>query len=374
MTLRNLSKSLRLRFAHQSVTSDLDEAIIFEQIFEREGGHVLPAQVPGGSRGRSATCDSVASTHAHLDPTKIRQVISDVVRHTLFDVPTRLLETGTGLLHDRTGLVHTFENSLQYKELLASSDTCSPTEQIECIRAGVKTYFQYATLSHRWGMEEPLLRDVNIHNIYEITALTEGLIKLQNFCRTAATKGYLWAWSDTCCINKESSAELQEAIGSMFSWYRQSALTIVHLSDVTDTSSAGALSRSVWLKRGWTLQELLAPRAMLFYTQDWSLYMNSLSSNHKEDHGIVDELMRATGISPQYLTSFCPGTDDVRSKLQWASIRHTTIQEDAAYSLFGMFDLQLPVMYGERKEKALGRLLQEIVAQSGDVSVLDWVG
>lgn len=375
MSLGSLAKSLRLRFMHQGVTSDLDEAIIFEQMLEREAENVLPTHLLGRSRGRSATLDSVASSHSHIDPTKIRQVISDIVLSTLANVPTRLIETGTGMLHDRTALVNTFEHSPQYEELLASLSSYRPTEQIECIRAAVQTYFQYATLSHRWGMEEPLLRDVDVHNIYEITVLSEGLIKLQNFCRAAAAKGYLWTWSDTCCINKESSAELQEAIGSMFSWYRQSALTIVHLSDVLDApSNAGALSRSVWLKRGWTLQELLAPRTMLFYLQDWSLYMNPLSSNHKEDSGIVDELARATGISPQHLTSFCPGIDDARSKLQWASVRRTTVQEDAAYSLFGIFDLQLPVMYGERRERALGRLLQEIVAQSGDVSVLDWAG
>ncbi|KAI6120042.1 hypothetical protein EDD16DRAFT_1459035, partial [Pisolithus croceorrhizus] len=93
-----------------------------------------------------------------------------------------------------------------------------------------------------------------------------GFGKLQAFCRVALELDYLWAWSDTCCIDKDSSAEVQETIGSMFAWYRKSALTIVHLSDVTDTAS---LRGSEWFRRGWTLQELLAPRNVVFYTENW---------------------------------------------------------------------------------------------------------
>ncbi|KAI5989859.1 hypothetical protein EDC04DRAFT_2588175, partial [Pisolithus marmoratus] len=198
-----------------------------------------------------------------------------------------------------------------------------------------------------------------------------GLGKLQAFCAAACEHGYLWAWSDTCCIDKDSSAELQEAIGSMFGWYRRSALTIVHLSDVPNTGSFGG---SEWFRRGWTLQELLAPRTVLFYTQDWSLYRNLTCSNHKVDATVLEELERETGIQSRFLTDFSPGMDDARSRLQWASLRCTTRSEDIAYSLFGIFDLHLPVLYGESVEKALGRLLAEIISQSGDISVLDWVG
>ncbi|KAG6328979.1 hypothetical protein ID866_10110 [Astraeus odoratus] len=159
----------------------------------------------------------------------------------------------------------------------------------------------------------------------------------------------------------------------MFSWYHQSALTIVHLADVSSLS-AGALSSSVWFQRGWTLQELLAPCTVLFYTQDWSLYMNCTAPNHKEDAIIVKELAQATGISSDNLTNFHASMDDARSKLQWAASRHTTRPEDNAYSLFGIFNLHLPVLYGEGKEKSLGRLLQEILSQSRNISILHWVG
>ncbi|KIK12028.1 hypothetical protein PISMIDRAFT_689834 [Pisolithus microcarpus 441] len=184
-----------------------------------------------------------------------------------------------------------------------------------------------------------------------------GLGKLQGFCAVACEWGYSWAWSDTCCIDKHSSAEVQETIGSMFAWYRQSALTIVYLSDVPNMGSIG---NSEWFRRGWTLQELLAPQT--------SLYKNLTSANHKKDATVLAELARATGIEPRFLNDFSPGKDNARSRLQWASSRLTTRPEDIAYSLFGIFNVHLPVLYGESAENALGRLLTEIISQSGDVS------
>ncbi|KAG6328159.1 hypothetical protein ID866_10930 [Astraeus odoratus] len=179
---------------------------------------------------------------------------------------------------------------------------------------------------------------------------SEGLTKLRMFCHTAAKNGYSWDWSDTCCIDRTNSVELQQAILSMFSWYRISALTIVHLGDVPRAATAGALVNSVWFKRGWTLQELLAPRVLLFYTQDWSPYLNHESPNHNEDSVVVSELERIAGICAQSITNFQPGTHEARSRLQWASTRRTTEPEDIAYSLFVIFGIQLPVLYGESAE------------------------
>ncbi|KAI6164420.1 hypothetical protein EDD17DRAFT_1474550, partial [Pisolithus thermaeus] len=258
--------------------------------------------------------------------------------------------------------------SKQYSQLVSSCRTCTPDQRTKLIHTSISGYFQFVTFSHRWGVDEPLLRDVEGQSVYETK---DGLRKLQAFCLRAYEQNYLWAWSDTCCIDKDSSAELQEAIGSMFAWYRRSALTIVHLADTPDTGSFGT---SEWFRRGWTLQELLAPRTILFYTQNWSLYGDPTSTNHKSDANVMEELEKATGIESRFLTNFSPGMDDARSRLQWASSRCTTRPEDIAYSLFGIFDLHLPVLYGESAEKALGRLLAEIISQSGDISVLDWVG
>ncbi|KAI6106751.1 hypothetical protein EDD16DRAFT_1490261, partial [Pisolithus croceorrhizus] len=258
--------------------------------------------------------------------------------------------------------------SQQYRQVLSSCRTCTSDQRTKLIRTSISGYFQFVTFSHRWGVDEPLLRDVEGHSIYGMSTVG-GFGNLQAFCLRVCERNYLWAWSDTCCIDKDSSAELQEAIGSMFSWYRRSALTIVHLSDIPST---GSLGTSEWFRRGWTLQELLAPQTILFYTKNWSLYKNLVGSNHKTDVDMMEGLEKATGIESRFLTNFSPGMDDARSRLQWASSRCTTRPEDIAYSLFGIFNLHLPVLYGESAEKALGRLLADIISQSGDISVLDW--
>ena len=178
--------------------------------------------------------------------------------------PPRLLGTQKGTLCSRDAQILHFQNGSEYKQLVLSPSTLDTDLQTTFIRAGLSTYFRYVTLSHRRGKFELLLRDVEKRDIYDLTG-TDGLLKLQSFCLACCRYGYLWAWSDTCCIDMESSAELQEAIGSMFSWYRQSALTMVYLPDLLDT---GPLSIIEWFKRGWTLQELLAPRNMLFFARD----------------------------------------------------------------------------------------------------------
>jgi hypothetical protein len=200
------------------------------------------------------------------------------------------------------------------------------------------------------------------------------MVKLQTFCKVARDAGYHWAWSDTCCIDQNSNVELQRSVNSMFIWYRQSALTIVYLSDVPPSATSGALAKSVWITRGWTVQEFLAPTVVLFYQADWTLYLNDHSPNHKESDTVMRELEYSTGIDARALIDFRPGMSGAREKLQWASTRATTLQEDIAYSFFGIFGIHLPVIYGESKQNALGRLLQEIVAQSGDISALDWAG
>jgi hypothetical protein len=243
----------------------------------------------------------------------------------------------------------------------------------ERIKDVVATYFRCVLLSHRWEETEALLHDIQDKVVYELNGLG-GIAKLQSFCKIARDSGYHWAWMDTCCIDKRSNTELQESVNSMFVWYRHSALTVVYLCDVPPSSQSGALARSVWNERGWTFQEFVAPRVVIFYQKDWSLYLDDHSPNHKESPAIMKELEDATGIDALSLISFRPGMSNARQRLRWASSRVTTLQEDVAYSLFGIFGVHLPVIYGEKKQNALGRLLQEIVARSGDITVLDWIG
>jgi hypothetical protein len=237
----------------------------------------------------------------------------------------------------------------------------------------VAAFFSCVMLSHRWEGKEPLLHDIQDKNVYELKPVG-GIVKLQSFCKIVRDAGFRWAWVDTCCVDQNNNVELQRSVNSMFVWYRHSALTIIYLSDVPPSSKSGAMARSVWNTRGWTVQEFLAPTIVLFYQNNWTLYLDDHSSNHKESAGIMRELKDATGINERALTAFRPGMTDTREKLQWASKRVTTLPEDIAYSLFGIFGVHLSVIYGEKKQNALGRLLQEIIAQSGDISCLDWVG
>ena len=376
--LHKLACCLSERFIKLSTTTDLDDAIKYEQ--------VATALYPSDHPDRTKSLDHL--THCRqlrvewkgaaprpgcLPPptgySAIVQLIATIAFEALKAFPPRLLHTEHGTLCDRDAQMMHFENSREYKQLVSSVSTLDTLSQTAYIRGVVLTYFRYVTLSHRWGKFEPLLRDIEKQVVYDLDT-TDGLLKLQSFCLACCRHRYLWAWSDTCCIDKESSAELQEAIGSMFSWYRQSSLTVVHLADVLN---GGRLTSSEWFKRGWTLQELLAPHTLLFFTRNWVLY-RGISSNHKKDSAILTELEQATGISSRHITNFHPGMDDARSRLQWASTRCTTRPEDIAYSLFGVFGLHLPVLYGESAENALGRLLAEVISKSGDTSILDWVG
>lgn len=361
--LGNITRYLRMKAEKLGVSDDADENDTSSG--SRSGFPIVNNVTLGGDEGGEPfALETVAE--ASQTSARFEQVIQGIMADVLERVPPRLLDTGTGLLCDRSAQGLKFKKSPQYRDLLKSMANCDSVQPTDVLST-VTAYFQFVTLSHRWGHNEPLLRGIQGFVIYKMAA-TDGLAKLKSFCRVAEQHKYQWAWSDTCCIDKESSAELQEAIGSMFSWYRQSALTIVYLSDV---STADSFIGSDWFKRGWTLQELLAPRTILFYRKDWSLYHTS--PNHKEDDFMLNELAKATGIAPRHLREFHPGMDTARSKLQWASDRRTTRSEDIAYSLFGIFNLHLPVLYGE-SDKSLGRLLTEVVSQSRDASILDWVG
>ncbi|OJA19035.1 hypothetical protein AZE42_08183, partial [Rhizopogon vesiculosus] len=288
------------------------------------------------------------------------------------NAPPRLIDTSTGRLCDREAQISAFETTTVYKELLSLTMKYANLG-MERIEKAVTTFFRYAMLSHRWEGKEPPLYEVQDNNVYELNPV-EGIVKLQSFCKVARDRGHRWAWSDTCCIDKNNNIELQQSVNSMFVWYRHSALTIIYLSDVLPSSKSGALAKSAWNSRGWTVQEFLAPKVILFYQKDWALYLDDRSSNHKESTTIMQELGDATGINAQALVDFRPEMRGAREKLQWSAKRVTTFQEDIAYSLFGIFGVHLSPIYGEKKENALGRLLQEIIAQSGDITSLDWVG
>ncbi|KAG2335876.1 hypothetical protein BDR05DRAFT_971340 [Suillus weaverae] len=308
----------------------------------------------------------------YVNPSEAESAIQETIKAQLDDAPHRLLNTFTGRLCDRDAQIDGFKRSTEYKELL-SSTLVHADLRMERIQDVVAMYFRYVMLSHRWEGKEPLLHDIQGKVVYDLDPVG-GIAKLQSFCATARDLGYRWTWINTCCIDQTNNVEVQQSVNSMFIWYHHSALTIIYLSDVPPSSQPGALASSVWNTRGWTVQEFLAPKFVLFYQKDWSLYLDDRSPNHKDSLAIMQEMGDATSIDAQALVSFRPGMRHAREKLQWVSARVTTWPEDIAYSLFGIFGVNLPVIYGEKKHKALGRLLEKVVAQSGDISALDWVG
>ena len=238
------------------------------------------------------------------------------------------------------------------------------------IKHEVKQYFRYVMLSHKWEENEPLFQQVIHIAVYDLDQ-SPTHDKLQMFCQIVRDAGFHWAWSDTCCINKDDHFVLQEALVAMFKWYRGSVMTIVYLRGVR---SPGELVRSIWNTRAWTLQEYVAAKVIRFYTEDWTPYLNLDASNHKESAEIISEMEEATGVSAQQLTTLRPGLSSIREKLRLASTRQTTMVEDTAYSLLGIFSVTgIPAIYGEG-ESALGRLLAHILTGSGDTSILAWTG
>ena len=244
----------------------------------------------------------------------------------------------------------------------------------------------YAILSHRWGPAEITYKEYR--KARDSIQLCAGYKKVVDFCRIARQRRFRYAWVDTCCIDKRSSAELSEAINSMYRWYQESAECYVYLEDYRpwDPISFGACE---WFKRRWTLQELLAPRHCVFFTANWDVighkhhYRDSrcacgnsndddkISKPASFDHGpdLLQQLVAATKIPGSMFTGITEiSTASVARRMSWASHRSTTRVEDRAYSLLGIFNINMPLLYGEGA-KAFRRLQEEIIRTSNDSSI-----
>lgn len=228
----------------------------------------------------------------------------------------------------------------------------------------------YAILSHTWGEEEISFRDLteraNDRN-------RVGWKKILSMCEVCKSKGLNWVWIDTCCIDKSSSAELSEAINSMFAYYKQSELCIAYLGDVLphyqnddgEEVSEKAFERSRWFTRGWTLQELIAAERIYFCAQDWSIIGNKNS---------LRDLLHSITLIDSKVLMYPQMIDDcsIAQRMSWASKRETTRPEDEAYSLMGIFSVNMPLLYGEGGKNAFLRLQKEILKDSTDHSLFTW--
>jgi hypothetical protein len=225
---------------------------------------------------------------------------------------------------------------------------------------------RYAILSHTWGANH---EEVTLADLEKDTGTTKAGYRKLQFCADQATKdGLRYFWVDTCCIDKSSSAELTEAINSMFAWYRDAARCYVYLSDVSTSSLTSstpaqqhwnrAFQQSRWFTRGWTLQELVAPVSVEFFSAEGERLGNKYS--------LVQELRGVTGISVEALQGSPLDELSVDERMSWVGQRKTKREEDAAYSLLGIFDVHMPLIYGEGRRKAFARLRKEIDASSSE--------
>ncbi|PMD36310.1 HET-domain-containing protein, partial [Hyaloscypha variabilis F] len=237
-----------------------------------------------------------------------------------------------------------------------------------------KTTPRYAILSHTWGEDEVTFREFD-----PILGPRRTSAKLEGCCAQALADGYNYVWIDTCCIDKSSSAELSEAINSMFAWYKESDICYVYLSDVlsekldsSDVHSEFGTSR--WFTRGWTLQELMAPEILEFYNASWHRLggLNKIFGSISGDVDLESYLQAITNIPREFIM----GNKNLKMasiamRMSWASRRQTTREEDIAYCLLGLFDIAMPMLYGEGS-KAFMRLQEEILKNEDDLSIFAW--
>ncbi|KAK3305078.1 uncharacterized protein B0T15DRAFT_383696, partial [Chaetomium strumarium] len=217
---------------------------------------------------------------------------------------------------------------------------------------------RYAILSHTWGTEE---EEISFQDLMDgIGENKVGYNKIR-FCGDQAWRdGLQFFWVDTCCINKPDNTELQEAINSMFRWYRDAAKCYVYLADVSIPSLSAddnsswevAFRSSKWFTRGWTLQELIAPSSVEFFSKEGVRLGNRRS--------LEQDIYDTTGIPVGALRGSPLSQFSVSERMAWIEKRNTTRKEDKAYSLLGIFDIHMPLIYGEGENNAFRRLREEI--------------
>lgn len=230
----------------------------------------------------------------------------------------------------------------------------------------------YAILSHTWQDYEIPFKDFDDPEIH--ASHPEASRKIHDTCDRAFQDELDYVWIDSCCIDKRSSAELSESINSMYNWYANAQICYAYISDYDESAdstspefqSASNLAKCRWFTRGWTLQELLAPRRVNFYDKNWTCFGTR--------QGLATTVAEITDI-PKGVLEGNRNADDfcVAQKMAWAAKRRTTREEDIAYCLFGLFQINAPLLYGEGGERAFQRLQEEIIKKTNDLTILAWM-
>ncbi|KAG8818965.1 hypothetical protein FRC19_010207, partial [Serendipita sp. 401] len=341
--------------------------------------------------------DLLRCSLGHQDPKRthheaLRSKAGNYIQNHL---PIRLLQLSNMVLIDRRVLQEQINEKIAEDSFVCSESNCLCLEK-------VKDELKYSILSHRWASPELTFSDFgklheqvtrnNPRSFNAVVSMMEQLLgntpfepslnKLLQFREVAAKRQCKYGWIDTICINKESSAELAESIRSMYAWYRDSNVCIVHLSQTHHSSD---MEDDPWFTRGWTLQELLAPKSIKFFSSSWKAITrrdNDKGLDSAEQQAAIEcrdnpplwsDINKITGIPIEDLLDFKPGLYDIGKRMSWASRRITERVEDMAYCLIGIFCINLSIAYGE-KEGAFYRLQVEIMQNSDDKSLFDWEG
>ena len=213
----------------------------------------------------------------------------------------------------------------------------------------------YAILSHTWGDAG---QEVTYQDLVGGLGRSKAGYQKIRFCgEQAARDGLRYFWVDTCCINKTDAVELQKSINSMFRWYKNAVKCYVYLSDVpilndmVENGFESVFRAARWFTRGWTLQELLAPSSVEFFSAEYKRLGDKLSLE-----SLIHEI---TGIPVGFLKGNGLTSLSVDEGISWVAKRETKYEEDMAYSLLGLFSIFLPLIYGEGRENAFRRLREE---------------
>ncbi|KAI0739965.1 heterokaryon incompatibility protein-domain-containing protein [Daedaleopsis nitida] len=232
----------------------------------------------------------------------------------------------------------------------------------------------FAILSHVWNEKEQTFQETQALaaqcDADHSNPRDRSTPKVRQSCEFAENQDFDWIWNDACCIDKTSSSELSEAINSMFTYYSLAEVCYAYLEDVPSADNSIAsyrqLRSSRWFRRGWTLQELIAPDQVLFLSRDWTAIGTKaeLSATLETITKIPIPVLR----SPENIRNY-----SIAQRMSWAAERETTREEDEAYCLMGIFDINMPALYGEGRN-AFQRLQEEIMKKSVDTSLFAWGG
>jgi hypothetical protein len=241
-------------------------------------------------------------------------------------------------------------------------------EKLELVEVFGQDIPKYAILSHTWGRDEVTLKHVLRGTAQDHEAYDKVISAIQE----AASDGLEYIWIDSCCIDKSSSAELSESINSMYTWYERSEVCYAILEDVPGILAVDFRARftsSRWFTRGWTLQELLAPKCVLLYGKTvcggWTPPLGDRTTLAK----LISEI---TSIEIDYLTGLkSVHCASIAKRMSWAAKRQTKREEDLAYCLLGLFSVNMSMLYGEGT-RAFTRLEEEIMKISDDQSIFAW--